>query len=609
LCLLSVAGLGLFSHAQDWKTDDQYIQNFAKYAVEEMELYKIPASIKLAQGILETGGGQSRLAKEGKNHFGIKCKENWTGKTMKHTDDAPNECFRVYDDPRESYRDHSLFLTTRKYYVGLFKLDIKDYKGWAYGLKKAGYATNPRYAQILINRIEKYRLHEFDNIKPHEVSAKLKELYPEYKSENQEIKSQEPVKEKSTKKEVRTEPVLNEEKPKEPVVQKQETKPETEISKQEVESGKKKEPELHKYEEGKLTEEAVLHSLNERNHPNSNLKYVVLGGDISLSALAKKYSKDTASASKGGNLGYLSKDGGLGTDLENVAFSLPKGGISDVVQTPVGYDIVQVLNIEDKVSFEHEKARIEAELKLKKAASEFNSAKEKLSEEAFNTPTSLADVAKKTNLKLESLDQDWLTQANGKAAGLPDALINAAFSEDVLKKKHNSDLISMDKDTVWVIRVKEVREEKTAPFADVQEEVRLAYLRSEAAKLADKKAKEAIEALKAGKAVDLKWSEVSKLSAQDARRTMAPEAYNELIKARPQNGKPAYAMLLEGMPAPVIVEVQNIAAPENIASQVPAAKQMLAQQQSANIFDALLRYFSKEIKREQGAQKVDNSAE
>ena len=313
LCLLSMAGLGLFSHAQDWKTDDQYIQNFAKYAVEEMELYKIPASIKLAQGILETGGGQSRLAKEGKNHFGIKCKENWTGKTMKHTDDAPNECFRVYDDPRESYRDHSLFLTTRKYYVGLFKLDIKDYKGWAYGLKKAGYATNPKYAQILINRIEKYRLHEFDNIKSHEVPAKLKELYPEYKSENQEIKSQEPVKEKSTKKEVRTEPVLNEEKPKEPVVQKQETKPETEISKQEVESGKKKEPELHKYEEGRLTEEAVLHSLNERNHPNSNLKYVVLGGDISLSALAKKSygSQETHTVRKGEKMYDISQKYGI----------------------------------------------------------------------------------------------------------------------------------------------------------------------------------------------------------------------------------------------------------------------------------------------------------
>ena len=112
LCTLSF-GLFTLSAAQDWKTDDQYIQNFAKYAVEEMELYKIPASIKLAQGLLETGGGQSRLAKEGKNHFGIKCKENWTGKTMRHTDDAPNECFRVYEDPRQSYTDHSIFLSTR----------------------------------------------------------------------------------------------------------------------------------------------------------------------------------------------------------------------------------------------------------------------------------------------------------------------------------------------------------------------------------------------------------------------------------------------------------------------------------------------------------------
>ena len=144
--------------AQIWKTEDQYIQKFAQYAVEEMELYKIPASITLAQGLLETGGGQSRLAQEGKNHFGIKCKEDWTGKTMKHTDDAPNECFRVYDDPRDSYRDHSIFLATRKYYTPLFSLDEKDYRAWAHGLKKAGYATNPRYADILISKIEKYRL-------------------------------------------------------------------------------------------------------------------------------------------------------------------------------------------------------------------------------------------------------------------------------------------------------------------------------------------------------------------------------------------------------------------------------------------------------------------
>ena len=149
-------------NAQGWKTDEQYIQKFALYAVEEMEKYKIPASITLAQGLLETGGGQSRLAQQGNNHFGIKCKEDWTGKTMKHTDDAPNECFRVYDDPRESYEDHSKFLAFRKYYVNLFKLDMYDYKAWAHGLKKAGYATNPRYAYILIDKIERNKLYEFD---------------------------------------------------------------------------------------------------------------------------------------------------------------------------------------------------------------------------------------------------------------------------------------------------------------------------------------------------------------------------------------------------------------------------------------------------------------
>ena len=167
-----------FTQAQTWKTDEQYIQNFAAFAVEEMEKHNIPASIKLAQGLLETGGGQSRLAKEGNNHFGIKCKEEWTGKTMRHNDDAPNECFRVYDDPKKSYEDHSLFLTQRRYYTKLFSLDIKDYKGWAHGLKKAGYATNPRYAGILINLIEKHRLYEFDNTNSKEVLFTLLKIYP-----------------------------------------------------------------------------------------------------------------------------------------------------------------------------------------------------------------------------------------------------------------------------------------------------------------------------------------------------------------------------------------------------------------------------------------------
>ncbi len=159
--------------------DLDYIRKHARLAVEEMELYKIPASITLSQGILETGGGQSRLAEIANNHFGIKCKspKEWSGPTISHTDDAPNECFRKYGSVQESYRDHSKFLAERPYYKDLFKLNLQDYKAWAHGLKKAGYATNPKYAGILISRIEKYNLDQFDKLKPEEVQQKLFELY------------------------------------------------------------------------------------------------------------------------------------------------------------------------------------------------------------------------------------------------------------------------------------------------------------------------------------------------------------------------------------------------------------------------------------------------
>lgn len=154
-----------------------YIRKHARLAVEEMELYKIPASITLSQGILETGGGQSRLAELANNHFGIKCKKEWTGPTLSHTDDAPNECFRAYASVQESYRDHSKFLAERPFYKNLFTLDLYDYQGWAKGLRKAGYATNPRYPQLLISSIEKYQLYQFDRLKPDEVEAKLFELF------------------------------------------------------------------------------------------------------------------------------------------------------------------------------------------------------------------------------------------------------------------------------------------------------------------------------------------------------------------------------------------------------------------------------------------------
>lgn len=152
------------SFAKVEATVEEYIQQYRDIAIREMKQYGIPASITLAQGILESGMGTSILATKGNNHFGIKCHETWRGATMKHTDDAPNECFRVYNHAEESYIDHSIFLTTRPRYAFLFELNQCDYRAWAHGLKKAGYATNPRYPQMLIDCIERNQLYVYDDI-------------------------------------------------------------------------------------------------------------------------------------------------------------------------------------------------------------------------------------------------------------------------------------------------------------------------------------------------------------------------------------------------------------------------------------------------------------
>lgn len=143
-------------------TIEDYIDLYAVAAMQSMKTYGIPASIKLAQGILESGSGNGTLCRTANNHFGIKCKEEWTGETVSHTDDAPDECFRKYHSAMESYNDHSEFLANRVYYKNLFTLDKSDYSAWAKGLKKAGYATDPRYPQKLISIIERYKLYEYD---------------------------------------------------------------------------------------------------------------------------------------------------------------------------------------------------------------------------------------------------------------------------------------------------------------------------------------------------------------------------------------------------------------------------------------------------------------
>lgn len=145
-------------------TKEDYINKFAEHAVAEMHNTGIPASITLAQGMLESDYGNSPLAKYAKNHFGIKCHKGWEGPSFIQDDDEANECFRKYYSEYDSYRDHSEFLMTRDRYAFLFELKPTDYKGWAHGLKKAGYATNPKYPELLIKLIETNNLHLYDKM-------------------------------------------------------------------------------------------------------------------------------------------------------------------------------------------------------------------------------------------------------------------------------------------------------------------------------------------------------------------------------------------------------------------------------------------------------------
>jgi hypothetical protein len=185
------------SHAQSEKKTkvpafEAYIEKYKILAIKQQKEYKIPASITLAQGLLESAAGNSRLARQGNNHFGIKCKDEWRGGRIYHDDDEKNECFRTYKSVEDSYTDHSLFLAKRKYYVSLFDLDIYDYKGWAHGLQRCGYATDKSYGTKLVGIIETYDLHKYDKAKITEKTRIVDDIY-EIKINTPENKRPAPV--------------------------------------------------------------------------------------------------------------------------------------------------------------------------------------------------------------------------------------------------------------------------------------------------------------------------------------------------------------------------------------------------------------------------------
>lgn len=241
-------------------TIEEYIQTYKDIAMQEMIRSGVPASITLAQGIVETENGNSKLVKKSNNHFGIKCKETWTGPSVSHDDDAPGECFRKYNDAIESYIDHSNFLRTRKHYNFLFDLDPIDYKAWAYGLKKAGYATNPQYPALLIKYIETYNLNEYSLIAMNQkktgepvqmVVKKEPVVVPPIEYEKKEpvteVAKKEPAKTESVKQElVKKEPVKKEPVKKDPVRKEQPVAQQPEVVVVKTEEKKPEQPVVKK---------------------------------------------------------------------------------------------------------------------------------------------------------------------------------------------------------------------------------------------------------------------------------------------------------------------------------------------------------------------------
>ena len=172
LLVLSVTGTALGASQRKVPAYEKYIKQYSSLAIQHQKKYRIPASITLAQGLLESGAGRSELARKSNNHFGIKCHSDWRGGRVYHDDDLRGECFRKYKNPEQSYEDHARFLVGRPRYASLFKLKITDYKGWARGLQKCGYATDRAYANRLIKLIEDYDLYRYDTAKGRKKSDK-----------------------------------------------------------------------------------------------------------------------------------------------------------------------------------------------------------------------------------------------------------------------------------------------------------------------------------------------------------------------------------------------------------------------------------------------------
>lgn len=320
----------------------------------------------------------------------------------------------------------------------------------------------------------------------------------------------------------------------------------------------------------------------------------------SFAALAKARSQDEGSAAAGGNLGAVDKDSPLPDSFKSAVLPLEAGAIA-LVETPETLHIVKIGG-QTAADFNQQRAAITAQLQQQKAQQQFAKEREAMAEEAFAANNNLGAVAQKLGLKLQK-NEAWISRDEALKLGMPEALVNALFSEESLKNKRNSEPVNIGNDTVQVVRVTDVRAKEVLPFDKVKEDVRAAYVMAEATKLAQEKANQALLDLKGGEKLDLQWSPVEKMGAEQARKNLPPQAFNELVKARPSGGKPAYT-LLSGLPVPVLVEVQSVTLPENAESHQAGAKMLLQQRENNSVFSHTMTYLQSKIKQQQGAQKL-----
>ena len=321
-----------------------------------------------------------------------------------------------------------------------------------------------------------------------------------------------------------------------------------------------------------------------------------------FAALAQKYSQDTATAQSGGALGVVDKSSALPEEFKAAIAKLNKGDIA-LVESTAGFHVVRITNTQGQQTFDQAKASLEAELKQKKAQQALAQMRQTLSQTTFDFPDSLKAAAEKTGLPIQS-HNEWLSRQNAVQQNIPAEWLEVLFSDEVFKKKHNSDVITVG-DTSWVLRATETREESTPAFEQVKEQVRTAYVNSESAKAAMEQAKKLLAELQKGGKPELAWSEKETLSASDARLRLSPQALAALAKAHPTDGKPAYA-LLEGQPAPLLVEVLSSKVQKADADESKKLKNELAQRTGLGMYTGLLTYLKTNIPLKQGAQKLDS---